>query len=173
MDFIAVNRNSSSEDTFTFSAKARCTSSRAHIGGHVVLIVCGIPGLKKPLISVPFTLVSRYRKHSKLSSPTSHVTTVPCTTVSKMYDFSQTKTPNPESSSTPTFVFPMCSQGSLPEGDRVQLPVDSRLAHQLERLPPNTVATASVNCNLITYSSLLRKPKEVWLSSKLPRSIKV
>lgn len=62
MDYAGCHKiNDGKEEVFVFTAKPRCSSSRAHLGGSIVLVVPGIPGLKKPLLSVPVSLQARFR----------------------------------------------------------------------------------------------------------------
>lgn len=47
------------EEAFSFSARPICSSSRAHQGTKLLLIVTGIPRLSKPLVSCPISLRAR------------------------------------------------------------------------------------------------------------------
>lgn len=65
------------EDVFCFTAKPRCSSTRAHHGSKIVLVVTGIPFLSKPLVSAPISLHARGKK-SKIAPETPSSVYISC-----------------------------------------------------------------------------------------------
>ena len=59
-----------SEEVYAFNARPICSSTRAHQGCKLVLVIVGVPNLPKPMMSVPIELHARQSlKRSKVIVP--------------------------------------------------------------------------------------------------------
>lgn len=142
----SVRENNGAQDVYTFTAKSRCTSSRAHLGCSLVLVVSDIPGLV-PILSVPVTLQARFRRYrsshavepAKLKAKSLEEKT---SSLVKQLSVNQLA----EISSAYHKRRPEIGAGPF----LLQKAVDSLIAHSATRLPASTVATSSLILSLFT-----------------------
>ena len=123
------------EEAFVFLAKPRCSSSREHHSGNVVLVISGVPFLQKPLVSSPITLRSRLRKSTNKAKK------LKCDFVSSRYSppqITQDKTNNSQQSSDQ--FQSMIVAASYSSIASLQVVMDSKIAQSSTAFPANVVA---------------------------------
>ena len=150
-------------DVFTFTARPRCSSTRAHHNGaKLVMVVTGIPHLKDPLVSIPISINARARRR-KVDPPSPEIVTktespVPSTPVLKDTTLTASTSPYPEKPLTVTDLehsllqFPFSYNGNpllhFPKG------IQQVARSAQDPLPPGVLATANLHADTLMNSPL-------------------
>lgn len=154
----SVREHDGASEVYTFTAKSRCTSSRAHLGCAIVFVVSDIPGLS-PVVSVPVALQARFRRYRGPRAIERAKTKIANSLEVRTSNLSKQLSVNPATidlDRTSNYRRPEIGVGSF----LLQKAVDSMIAHRASGLPASTVATSSLLLSLATKMPPARVTRE-------------